>query len=107
MVDLSGVTAPTVGFRSDCTTWGISADADVDLSIDGGASWQSLWHHVDNQRGPRVDRAARPAGGRARPTRWLRFHYTGVWDRFWQIDDAFLGVRTCQPVPGRAGGRHG
>ncbi len=30
----------------------------------------------------------------------VRFHYTGTWAWWWEVDNVFLGSRTCDPVPG-------
>lgn len=30
----------------------------------------------------------------------VRFHYLGSWSQWWQVDDVFVGGRTCAPVAG-------
>lgn len=105
VVDLRGVAAPTIGFRSDFYLLDYpepSGIADVDLSLDGGATWSNVWRADVSRRGPEqvtvpVPQAAGERFVRAR----LRYHETsitaGVW---WQVDSAWVGDRSCDPAPG-------
>ena len=105
VVDLRGVAAPTIGFRSDFYLFDYpdpSGIADVDLSLDGGATWSNVWRTDVSRRGPEqvtvpIPQAAGKASVRAR----FRYHETeitaGVW---WQVDSAWVGDRSCDPAPG-------
>ncbi|MBM7783657.1 Kelch repeat-containing protein [Tenggerimyces flavus] len=105
VVDLRGVSAPTIGFRSDLYLFDYtepSGIADVDLSLDGGATWSNVWRADVIRRGPEqvtvpIPQAAGERFVRAR----FRYHETentaGVW---WQVDSAWVGNRSCDPAPG-------
>jgi N-acetylneuraminic acid mutarotase len=73
---------------------------DVDLSVDGGQTWSNVWHHTsDSVRGPSTQVVDLPqAAGKSAVQ--VRFHYTGSSSWWWQVDDVFLGDRTCEPTPG-------
>ena len=98
VVDLTGQTAPVVGFNSDYRSFGAST-ADVDLSLDGGTTWTTLLHQTDSVRGPILQQLPIPqAAGQANVQ--VRFHYTGSFAWWWEVDNAFVGTRTCDPVHG-------
>ncbi|MFH8473980.1 kelch repeat-containing protein [Streptomyces sp. NPDC018000] len=99
VMDFSRRTHPIVSFRSDY--FGYSGQTgDVDLSVDGGQTWTNVWHHTsDSARGPRSEMVELPqAAGKANVQ--VRFHFTAGLGWFWQLDDVFLGDRTCDPAPG-------
>jgi N-acetylneuraminic acid mutarotase len=98
-VDLSSVSAPTLGFDTDLNNLGDSATADVDISLDGGTTWQNVWHEGENLRGPKVVLVDIPQAAGHSDVR-ARFHYTGQWDYWWAVDDVFVGTRTCAAQPG-------
>jgi hypothetical protein len=98
-VDLSQVSAPTIGFSTDLPDLGTNVTADVDLSLDGGTTWQNAWHQTTNLPGPRVVTIPIPQAA-GQPSVEVRFHYTGQWDQWWEVDNAWVGVRTCAPQPG-------
>ncbi len=96
-LDLAAAVAPTISFRSDYRAFPNST-VDVDFSVDGGATWTTLWHQTNiDRRGPRVETIAIPAAGASNVL--VRFRYRGTWAWWWQIDD--LVVRdACAVVPG-------
>jgi hypothetical protein len=99
VTDFSARTHPVLSFHTDYyNAW--YQTGDVDLSVDGGQTWSNVWHHTtDGLRGPRtevVDLSA--AAGKSAVQ--VRLHYTGRDSWWWQVDDAFLGNRTCDPTPG-------
>ena len=105
VVDLSGVSAPSVGFDSDFTMWdyGVpSGIGDVDVSIDGGATWQNAWR-VDLLTPPQPVTVPIPSAAGQSDVR-VRFHYYNSPDitagRWWAIDDVYIGNRSCDAVPG-------
>ncbi|MFC6343999.1 choice-of-anchor J domain-containing protein, partial [Nocardioides hankookensis] len=98
VVDMSDLTAPVVGFAQDYNNLGDSAD--VDVSIDGGDTWETVLHQTTDVRGPRTDVIQLPmAAGQSQVQ--VRFHYydaSYAW--WWEVDDVFVGNRTCDPVEG-------
>ncbi|MGH3346522.1 MAG: S8 family serine peptidase [Nocardioides sp.] len=99
VADLSGVDQPVIGFRQHFTT--VIEDAVVELSLDGGATWQTVLLQDRSARGPRETVVPIPqAAGQSQVQ--VRFHYGPA--RFnsvmWQLDDVYVGARSCEPVPG-------
>jgi subtilisin family serine protease/N-acetylneuraminic acid mutarotase len=97
-IDMTALTAPVVGFKQDYNNLGDFAD--VDVSIDGGTTWTTVLHQTTDVRGPREDVLQLPmAAGQANVK--VRFHqYDADFDWWWEVDDVFVGNRTCDPVPG-------
>ncbi|WP_449343644.1 carboxypeptidase regulatory-like domain-containing protein [Streptomyces polygonati] len=97
--DLTGLSNPVVGFDTDYKEFSNST-ADVDVSADGGATWTTLWERTtDSVTGPaHVDLPLTDYTGK--PDVRLRFHYTGNWAYWWQLDNVFVGQRSYDPVPG-------
>jgi hypothetical protein len=98
VADLTGVSSPDLSFNNDYH--GLDSTADVDYSIDGGATWTNVWEHTfDDVRGPSQIDIPLP-GAANQPDVQVRFHYTGTWAWWWEVDNVFLGSRTCDPVAG-------
>jgi N-acetylneuraminic acid mutarotase len=98
--DLSSYTNPTISFDTDYRGYANQV-GDVDLSVDGGASWTNLWHHTgssDSVRTGHVDIAASQAAGKSGVL--VRFHFTGSYGWWWELDNVVVGNRSCDPVPG-------
>ncbi|MFF3125469.1 carboxypeptidase regulatory-like domain-containing protein [Streptomyces sp. NPDC057908] len=97
--DFSNRTSPYVTFHSDYYAWA-KGFADVDLSIDGGTTWKNLTHWTTTSRrgpsGETIDLSA--AAGHSAVQ--VRFHYTGAASFWWEVDDVFVGDRTCELTPG-------
>ncbi|MFH8473977.1 carboxypeptidase regulatory-like domain-containing protein [Streptomyces sp. NPDC018000] len=99
VMDFSRRTHPSLSFRTDY--FGLAGQTgDVDLSVDGGQTWTNVWHHTtDSVRGPRTELVdLSQAAGKANVQ--VRFHFTASYGWWWQVDDVFLGDRTCDPAPG-------
>lgn len=96
--DLSGQTAPVVGFDTDYSAWG-EQTGDLDLSLDNGASWSTIFHlssvsvHAAHIEIP-IPQAAGKSGVQ------VRFRYQGEVDNWWQLDNVFVGSRSCDPYTG-------
>jgi N-acetylneuraminic acid mutarotase len=72
--------------------------ADVDVSVDGGTIWTTVW--ARRSQGPETVRIPVPEAAN-QPSVRLRFHYRlGAHTWYWQVDDVFLGQPTCEPVAG-------
>ncbi|MEU6076227.1 S8 family serine peptidase [Micromonospora sp. NPDC047074] len=100
VVDLTGVAAPVIRFNQDYN-WLNSDRADVDLSLDGGATWTNVLRQAADARGPRVTEIKIPqAAGQAQVQ--VRFHYYDAsYEWFWAVDNVLIGSQlTCVPVNG-------
>ncbi|MFI1094777.1 carboxypeptidase regulatory-like domain-containing protein [Streptomyces sp. NPDC020917] len=100
VMDFTRRSHPSVTFRTDYYGYAFGQTGDVDLSVDGGRTWATVWHHTnDSARGPRTEHVdLSQAAGKTDVQ--VRFHLTAKWGWWWQVDDVFLGDRTCDPAPG-------
>jgi hypothetical protein len=98
VANLTGVNSPDVSFDSDYRN--LVSVAQVDYSIDGGATWTNVWDHSGSDaRGPsHIDIPLPSAANQANVQ--VRFHYTATWAWWWEVDNVMLGTRTCVPVAG-------
>jgi N-acetylneuraminic acid mutarotase len=97
-IDMSSLTAPVVGFKQDYNNLGDIAD--VDVSVDGGETWETVLHQTTSVRGPREDVVQLPMAA-GEPDVQVRFHnHEADFDWWWMVDDVFIGNRTCDPIPG-------
>lgn len=100
VVNLSAVTAPVIRFNQDFNQLG-SDRADVDLSLDGGATWTNLLRQAADFRGPRATEIPIPqAAGQSQVQ--VRFHYYDAsYEWWWSVDNVLIGSEvTCSPVDG-------
>jgi N-acetylneuraminic acid mutarotase len=97
LIDVTTLTNPVFSFDTDYKPYGNSV-ADASISIDGGA-YTSVWHHTtDAVTGPtHVELPLSVAGN---STVQLKFSYTGTWAYWWELDNVFVGTRTCDAVHG-------
>ncbi|HEX6447072.1 MAG TPA: carboxypeptidase regulatory-like domain-containing protein [Streptosporangiales bacterium] len=99
-VDMRKDTGPVLQFATDLKP-AVNSTAAADLSVDGGRHWSTVWsaRAFPGKPGPATVAVEVPqAAGKAQVR--VRFHYTGSWSQYWQLDDVFLGNRTCAPVDG-------
>jgi len=73
--------------------------ADVDVTLDGGATWTNVWHSTLGVPGPGtvtadMSFAAGHAGVQA------RFHYSAFFGYWWQVDDVAVRPFTCTVLAG-------
>lgn len=95
VLDLTGHTNPVLEFKSDMYFW--SSDTyDVDLSLDGGATWPiNLLHRAGaDYRGPETITLPMPDAAGQSNVR-VRFRYTGSWDYWWQVDEVRVFDTSC------------
>ena len=99
LIDLTGVSTPSIGFNNDYAPF-LDTVGDVDLSLDGGTTWTTVLHQErDSHRGPSVVTIPIPqAAGHS--TVQVRFHYSDAWGFWWQVDNIYVGLRSCAPIPG-------
>ena len=95
---MSSVTDPVIGFKQDFNNLGDTAD--VDVSVDGGETWETVLSQTTDVRGPREDVIQLPmAAGQAEVQ--VRFHhYNASFAWWWEVDDVFTANRSCDPVRG-------
>lgn len=92
--DLSDVAVPLLTF--DQSYLALGDFADVDVSVDGGETWETALHQTSDAEG-RAFVALAGAGGQ--PDVRVRFHYgDAAWAMWWQIDNVAVGE--CVPVDG-------
>lgn len=95
VVDLSGEQHPEIGIDTTYISFPTQT-ANVDLSLDGGTSWTTVWSppgFMDHMDIP-IPQAA------GNPNARVRFHFTASWARRWEIDNVLIGDHACSPVPG-------
>lgn len=96
-VDLSGESNPVIGFDTAYSAWG-DQTADVYLSLDNGGTWTSVWQASTKDVRGHVEVPIPQAAGKSGVL--IRFRYLGAYDNWWQLDNVFVGSRSCDPVPG-------
>jgi N-acetylneuraminic acid mutarotase len=97
-IDMSSLTAPVVGFKQDYNNLGDVAD--VDVSVDGGETWETVLNQTTDVRGPREDVVQLPMAAGQSAVQVRFHHHEADYDWWWQVDDVFVGNRTCDPVEG-------
>ena len=98
VMDMSALSDPVVGFKQDFNQLGDTAD--VDVSVDGGETWETVLSQTTDVRGPREDVVPLPMAA-GEPDVQVRFHHhdaSYAW--WWQVDDVFTANRSCDPVRG-------
>ncbi|GAA1318239.1 hypothetical protein GCM10009635_03180 [Actinocatenispora thailandica] len=97
VTDLSAVDSPAVGFDTYYDGYSNQV-ADVDVSVDGGANWSNVWHETtgitSGHQEVQVPEAANQSAVQ------VRFHFTGHYGWYWELDDVFVGDAYCAPVHG-------
>lgn len=97
-LDLSAQTAPEIGFDTDYKGWPEDQIGNVDFSVNGGASWRTIWHQDTDDVLGHVEIPIPAAAGKANIE--VRFHFEGAWGEWWLLDNVFIGTRTCSPIVG-------
>jgi Carboxypeptidase regulatory-like domain len=102
--DATGRSSLGLDFRYDFYAFPDSQaeTADVDVSIDGGASWTNvLRRSAVSDRGPKQARLDLSGLAANQADVQVRFHYYNAnYQWWWQVDDVRLGTFTCTPLPG-------
>ncbi len=98
-IDLSAVSEPVLRFNTDYLNLGDTAD--VDLSLDDGATWDNVWSQNEDLRGPRLEEVAIPQAANDGDVR-VRFHYYDAFFAWWwEVDNVLVGDEpVCEPIPG-------
>ena len=97
--DLSSASTAQIRFNQDYFNLGDTAD--VDVSTDGGDTWQNVLRQTTSARGPglvNIDITGIAAG---QSNVMARFHYYNAnfaW--WWSVDNVLVGQAGCVPGPG-------
>ncbi|MFD2796572.1 S8 family serine peptidase [Promicromonospora vindobonensis] len=92
--DLTGLDAPLLTFDQSYGAW--EDFADVDLSVDGGETWETVLHQTSDAVGRTL--VTLPGASGESDVR-IRFHYgDAVFGLWWQVDNVSVGA--CEPVDG-------
>ncbi|WP_370344498.1 kelch repeat-containing protein [Catenulispora sp. MAP5-51] len=98
VLDLSGDANPIITFDNAFDSPRYNSNANVEVSIDGGQTWTSVWHMAATVAyGPEVVAIPQAAG---KNNVRIRFAYDAVHSYYWQVDNVFIGNRSCDPTPG-------
>ncbi|MEU1370769.1 carboxypeptidase regulatory-like domain-containing protein [Streptomyces sp. NPDC005803] len=95
--DFSGTDLPELSYRTSYKPYS-GQKADVEVSSDGGATWSTVSSHTTAVTGSKVTLPLTDYAGK--PDVRVRFHFTGKFSWWWQLDDVFLGSRGVSAVPG-------
>ncbi|MFI7680570.1 S8 family serine peptidase [Actinophytocola sp. NPDC049390] len=97
-LDLTGRKNAAVEFGTELKA-AVNSEATVELSVDGGRTWSTVWRRdgFPSVEGPSQQAVPLPTAVGKADVR-LRFHYEGQWSGWWAVDDVFVGDRTCSPV---------
>ncbi len=98
-MDLSASANAVIQWANDFVDLGSGTFAVVEVSIDGGDNWTTVWQAPGDLPGPGnqlVDISF--AAGHANVL--ARFHYEGFFAYWWQVDDVKIGAFACSPIPG-------
>jgi hypothetical protein len=100
VVDLSGSANAAVRWANDFIATGFGDLGEVDVTIDGGATWINVWKApVTGAPGPGIQTADMSfAAGHAAVQ--VRFHYQWFFGLWWQVDDVTIGPFSCPVLPG-------
>ena len=97
-LDLSGDATPIVSFANSFMSPLYNSNAYVEVSVDGGQSWTSVWHMSRTiATGPEVVALPQAAG---KSDVRIRFRYDAVHSWYWKVDDVFVGDRSCDATAG-------
>ncbi len=96
--DLSKAAGPTLEFDTYFKPYNTS-DGVVEASTDGGTSWKSVWDAGGASQSGHVRIGLGAAATSASVE--VRFHYTGSFAYYWEVDNVFVG--DSKPVPTHGG----
>ncbi|GAA2895496.1 hypothetical protein Acy02nite_25390 [Actinoplanes cyaneus] len=98
VVDLTGVSAPVVRFDQEFRQYGTER-TDVELSVDGGTTWETVLSQTAGVTGPKQTEVAIPQAA-GKPRVQVRFHYVdGSYAWWWAVDNVLIGSEVrCEPV---------
>lgn len=96
--NLTGRANATIEFVEDLQA-AVNQTTSVDLSVDGGRTWQTVWTAKGFPGAPGPATRVIPIPQAADKTNvTYRLHYEGQRSGWWAVDNAFIGDRTCTAV---------
>ncbi|MFJ2094805.1 carboxypeptidase regulatory-like domain-containing protein [Streptomyces sp. NPDC087901] len=95
--DFSGTDLPALSYRTSYKPYS-GQKADVEVSSDGGTTWSTISSHTTAVTGSKITLALTGYAGKSDVR--VRFHFTGKFSWWWQLDDVFIGSRSLTTVPG-------
>ncbi|MHA3704127.1 carboxypeptidase regulatory-like domain-containing protein [Jatrophihabitans sp. YIM 134969] len=99
VTDLHAADHPTLQFSTYVNPYD-GQDTTVELSVDGGSTWSTVWNPAGTSSTVSgVVSVPLPTAVHQRAVQ-VRFHYTGTWATWWEVDDVALGDREQAVVPG-------
>ena len=99
-IDLSAYDGAVLTFAQEYENLGDTAD--VDVSIDGGATWTNVLRQTASAPGPGTASAVLPGVGGSQAQ--IRFHYYNAFFAWWwAVDDLTINSATCNPSEGGGG----
>lgn len=96
--DFSGYSAPEIAFDTEFRSHA-GQTASVDITTDGGSTWTPVWTGTTTLTGPSHVQIPLTSYADASAVQ-LRFHFTGSWGWWWQVDNVHVGDRKYLPVTG-------
>jgi hypothetical protein len=97
-VDLAGQPKPQISFDSGYYPAGRGESAAVQLSVDGGHTWATVWHQAASAAlGATVIPVRQAAGKTGVRARWV---FTGSGPGYWALGSLLIGTPTCVPHKG-------
>ncbi|MFF0246965.1 S8 family serine peptidase [Streptosporangium sandarakinum] len=96
--NLTGRTTATLEFAHDLKP-AVNSTTGVDLSVDGGRTWKTVWSAkgFPGAPGPAVHVVPLAAANGQADVK-VRLHYRGQLSGWWAVDDLFIGDRACRPA---------
>ncbi len=95
--DFSGTDLPELSYRTSYKTYS-SQKAEVEVSSDGGTTWSTVSSLTTAVTGSKITIPLTDYAGKSDVR--VRFHFTGKFGWWWQLDDVFIGSRSLSTVPG-------
>jgi subtilase family serine protease/N-acetylneuraminic acid mutarotase len=99
---LTGISSPAITFNTAALNVTGSFDASVDLSLDGGTTWQTVWQQtaVPDVQETDVPVSIPVPQAAGQPKVEVRFHFAGNGITWWAVGDVVVGSPSCTPIPG-------
>jgi len=98
-IDLSASGNAAIRWANDFADGGNSDTAEVEVSIDGGATWTSVWRASGSAPGPGTI-IADMSFAAGQPGVQVRFHYAVFFGLWWEVDDVAIGPVSCSSLTG-------
>ena len=94
--DLSGDPAPVIDLDHHYVPY-VASSASIDVRV-GSGPWTTVWQETATAASGHLT-IALPMAAHQKDVQ-VRFHYTGSWDYYWEVDDVVLGHTACVADPG-------